>query len=359
MVQRGLIDQFQINSRPDRPNIVLFDVQGDQRPGVTALMEGHDLPLLQVTPIVPARLAALNGRTIEEILDTPGAYEYERWALERQYRHTYRDTVVASESVIRGSWWQDTSDEPGWQGGSEVPRISMERDVAEGLKLSVGDRVTWNVQGVEIETEVASLRQVNWARFEPNFFVVFEPGVLDDAPQMTVILSRVDDPGARAVFQRDLVTAFPNVISLDLTQVQRSLDTIVDRVTLAIRFMALFSITAGLIILIGALNTSRGQRVRESVLLKTMGATARQVRAVLVTEYFALGAMGGLVGVILAAAAGWAAMRFLFEVPFSAPVLALGGFWLGTGVLTTAVGLLAGRDVTRRPPLEVMREMSE
>ncbi|MCH7874750.1 MAG: ABC transporter permease [Gemmatimonadetes bacterium] len=355
VVQRNIVDQFAVSSRPDRPNLVMFDIQLDQRDGVTHLLEEHGLPRFQMTPIVPSRIAALNGRTVNEILDNPGAYRYERWALRRQYRHTYRDTLVGSEKLIAGEWWEaGTVDRAG-----QLPRISMERDIAADLNLTVGDRVTWNVQGVEIETEIASLRTVNWARFEPNFFVVFEPGVLDDAPQMFVMFTRADDPLDRARFQRDLVQAYPNVAALDLTLVQRTVDAIVRRVTVAIRFMAFFSIASGIVILIGALASSRFQRMRESVLLKTLGATARQVRAVLVTEYFALGAVAGLAGVLLAAVGGWVAMRFLFEIPFALPVIPLAGFWMGNALLTTAVGLLAGQEVIRKRPLEMMRELSE
>lgn len=351
VVQRNITDRFVVGSGAARPNLVMFDIQPDQREGVQALVDRYGMAALQATPIVPARIAALEGRTVEDILDSADL-DYERWALRRQYRHTYRDTLVGSEQLVAGVWWTDAP-------ATDVARISVEVDIAEDLQLEVGDRVTWNVQGVEIETEVASLRRVDWARFEPNFFVVFEPGVLEDAPQMLVTLSRADDPAVRARFQRDLVRGFPNVAALDLTMVQRTVDRIVGRVTLAVRFMAFFSIASGIIILIGALATSRFQRMRESVLLKTLGATARQVRAVLITEYFALGALGGMSGILLAAVGGWAAIRFMFELPFELPVLPLLAFWLGTALLTTGIGVLAGRDVIRRPPLEIMRAISE
>jgi putative ABC transport system permease protein len=360
VVQRGLLDQFRIDARADRPNLVMFDIQPDQQAGVHQLLTSRGLPILQETPIVPARIAKLNDRTVEDILNTPGAFRYERWALRREYRHTYRDTLVASESLVGGEWWDDgVAERQGGRAVEELPRISMEVDIAESLILGVGDRVTWNVQGVQIETQIASLRQVDWARFEPNFFVVFEPGVLEDAPQMFVALTRVDDPMVRATVQRDVVRQYSNVAAVDLTLLQGTLDTIIRRVSWAIRFMALFSIGAGIIILVGALATSRFQRMRESVLLKTLGATASQVRAVLLTEYFALGAMGGLAGVVLAGLGGWVAMRFLFEVPFHLPALHLGIFWLGNALLTTAIGMVAGRDIARKPPLEVMRTLSE
>ena len=235
----------------------------------------------------------------------------------------------------------------------------MEQDLAAELGVGLGDRLTWDVQGVMIETRIRSIRKVIWAQFQPNFFVVFEPGVLEKAPQTLVTLTRVPDATKRAELQRDLVVAYPNISALDLTLVQQALDGIISKVTLAIRFMALFSIASGVIILVGALATSRFQRVREAVLLKTLGARARQIRQILLTEYFAWGSLAALTGVLLAGVAGWALTRFLFEVPFSLPTAQLALVWLGVCVLTTALGFANSGEVLRKTPLAVLREMSE
>ena len=352
VAQHTLLAQFSVDARPDRPNLVLFDVQRDQQDGVRALLADRGLPALQETPIVPARLHALNGRTVEEILKTPGAYRYERWALRREYRHTYRDSVVATEEIVAGKWF-------GAGATTAQPEISMEADIAADLNVGLGDRITWDVQGVLIETRITSLRRVNWARFEPNFFVVFQPGVLEQAPQMAVMLTRVEDPTARARFQGDLIARFPNVAAVDLTLFQGTVDLIFSRVALAVRFMALFSAAAGVLILVGALAASRLQRMREVVLLRTLGASTGQVRAVLFTEYAALGALAGLAGALLAGGGGWLAARFVFEVPFQNPAAPLAVFALGTALLTVLVGAGAGRALARRPPLEVLREFSE
>jgi putative ABC transport system permease protein len=221
------------------------------------------------------------------------------------------------------------------------------------------DRLTWNVQGVLIETRVASLRHVDWARFEPNFFAVFEPGVLEDAPQMGVILTRGPDVPSRARLQRDVVERFPNVAVVDLTVLQQTLDDVVGKVTLAIRFMALFSVASGLLILVGALATSRRQRLREVTLLRTLGARRREIRTVLLTEYAALGLLAGVAGSLLSTAGGWAVARWVFELPFRLPVGALTGFWTGCALLTVVIGAATGRELARRPPLDVLRELAE
>jgi putative ABC transport system permease protein len=373
VVQQTLLAQFRVDARPDRPNLVMFDIQRDQQQGVRALLTQRGFPVLQETPIVPARLHAISGRTIDEILKTPGAYRYERWALRREYRHTYRDTVVATEEIVAGRWFGSGagSRESGRADPiapptadrqpptTNLPEISLELDIAADLNVGLGDRITWDVQGVLVETRITSLRRVNWARFEPNFFVVFQPGVLEQAPQMTVTLSRIDDPAARARFQGDLVSRFPNVAAVDLTLFQGTVDLIFRRVSLAVRFMALFSVAAGLLILVGALATSRLQRLREVVLLRTLGARTGQLRAVLFTEYAALGLLAGLAGAILAGGGGWLAARFVFEVPFRNPVLPLAAFSLGAALLTVMVGAGTGRALTRRAPLEVLRDLSE
>ncbi len=359
VVQRNLLDQIAIDARPDRPNLVIFDIQQDQQAGVESLLTERGLVTQEFTPIVPARIAALNGRPVSELLSDTTGPGPSRWALRREYRNTYRDTLVSSEELTAGAWWDEPRAAPPPGAGSPLPRISMERDVAEELRLELGDRITWDVQGVRVETEIASLRRVDWARFEPNFFAVFEPGVLEGAPQIFVTLARVEGDVPRAEVQRDLVQRYPNISALDLSLVQQTIDTILGSVAVAIRFMALFSIASGMIVLIGAIGTSRYQRLRESVLLKTIGAQARQVTRILATEYLALGALAALTGLLLAALAGWALVTFFFEMTFRLPLLPLLGLGLATVLVTILVGLLSSRDVMRRTPLAVMREITE
>jgi putative ABC transport system permease protein len=356
IVQRNLVDQLAVNARPDRPNLVLFDVQVDQKDGVARLLASRGVTPRDVTPLVPARIAGLNGRSLEAIAADTAAPAPSRWALRREYRNTYRDTLVASERLVAGRWWGTggTTRAPG-----QPARISIEADVAAELGVGLGDRITWNVQGVTLESRIASVRAVDWARFEPNFFVVFEPGVLEAAPQTWVLLGRADDAGLRAELQRDVVTAYPNVSVIDLTQVQETLDRVLGRVSFAIRFMALFSVGSGLVILVGALRASRLERLREAVLLKTLGATSGQVRRILLTEYVAWGSLAALAGVALAAVAGWGLATRLFEIAFRLPALALGGVWLAVCALTAAVGLATSAEVLRGTPLQVLRELSE
>jgi putative ABC transport system permease protein len=366
VVQRNLLDQLELDAQPDRPNLVLFDIQRDQIDGARAVLRERGIQRLQETPIVTARIAAINGQTVQQLLTAPDGYRRARWALRREYRNTYRDTLVATEELVAGAWWDTQSAAAAAEaagrpaGTSAAPAaISVEQDLAQELAISIGDRITWDVQGIQIETQIVSLRRVTWARFEPNFFVVFAPGVLNAAPHSFVVLTRVSDRTVRAEVQRDLVLRYPNIAAVDLTLLQETLDSVLGSVSLSIRFMALFSIVSGLLVLIGAIATTRFQRMRESVLLKTLGASQRQIIGITLTEYSALGALAGLTGVLLAGVAGWALMRFFFEVPFRLPSLPLGALAVGAAVITMVVGLANSWSVFGRTPLAVLREMGE
>ena len=351
LVQHNLLRQLRLSGGPARPNLVLFDIQPDQLPAVERELGEAGLPRAGATPIVPMRIRSVNGRPVTELLAGSPGQEVDgpsnAWVFRREYRSTYRDSVVASERVVEGSWSKARQ---------SPPRVSVERDLAAELGVGVGDEIVWDVQGVPVPTRVGSLREVSWARFEPNFFVVFAPGALETAPQSFVTLTRIPDPAARGRFQRRLAERFGNVSTLDLSLLQESLERLVDRVVLAIRFMALFSLAVGILVLVGALATSRFQRVREGALLRALGATRRQVFRVVLAEYLSLGLLAAAVALGLAAGAGWAIARFVFEGSFTLPVVQMAALTLTVVALTVFVGLANSRDVVRRAPLEVLRE---
>jgi putative ABC transport system permease protein len=275
----------------------------------------------------------------------------------REYRSTYRDAPTASEKIVAGGPWTKGEWRGRPAGGPSQPAlpISVETGVAEELGVGLGDEIVWDVQGLALTTRVASLRQVEWARFEPNFFVVFPEGPLEAAPQTFLTLTRIDDTAARARFQRRIVESFPNVTAVDLSQIQQAVEGIVGRVSLAIRFMALFSLGAGAAVLAGAVAATRQQRLREGALLKALGATRAQVLRVATAEYAALGALAAVAAATLSAAAAWAVVRFRFEAHFALPAPPLLAMAAGLVLLTVAVGLASSAEAFRRPPLEVLR----
>jgi putative ABC transport system permease protein len=350
LVQYNLLRILQLTGGPERPNLVLFDIQSDQVTAVEQELRAGGYRATGPVPIVPMRIQSVKGRKVMVVrADSPddgASPDPGNWAVRREYRSTYRDTLVASERLVAGRWWTR---------GAGATEISIERDVARELGLGVGDEVVWDVQGVPLTTRIASVREVDWARFEPNFFVVFAPGALESAPQTALLMTRVPSAAERGALQRRIAERLPNVTSLDLSNVQATLERLIDRVVLAIRFMALFTLGTGALVLIGALATSRFQRIREGALLRTLGATRAQLWRVVLAEYVSLGAVAALVALVLAGAAGWALTRFVFDGRFTLPVLPFAALGASVVGLTVAVGLANSRDVLRRPPLEVLR----
>ena len=213
----------------------------------------------------------------------------------------------------------------------------------------------WDVQGALVPSVVRSIREVDWARFEPNFFAVFRSGPLNSAPQTLVTLTRVTDAAQRGSLQRAVTERFPNVSSIDIASIQAAFERILARVALAIRFMAVFSLATGTIVLIGAIATTRFQRIREGVLLRTLGATRGQVLRVVFSEYLTLGALSSVMAVVLASIATWAITKWIFESSFALPVPALMGLAASVVALTLVVGFWNSLEVVNRTPLEVLR----
>ena len=352
LVQHNLLRSLRVDGSSRRANLILFDIQPDQAAGVDSLLRARTLDPTPAVPIVPMRIQSIGGRTIQDYSRDTTEVEGRPagWALRREYRSTYRDSVVGSERVIAGSWWG-----PGADSAGAPVSISVEVGLAEELGVSMGDEIIWDVQGVPIPSRVTSLREVDWARFETNFFVVFRPGALEAAPQTLVTLVRVDSASERGLVQRAVVERFANISALDLSTVQRALDDILGKVGAAIRFMAFFTLAAGLVVLLGSLATSRAQRMRETVLLKTLGASRAQVTRVAVAEYLALGTLAALAGLVLAVGGGWALARWLFETKFALPPGPMLLLAAGVVALTVGVGLWSSVDLFRRTPLDALR----
>jgi putative ABC transport system permease protein len=357
LVQHNILERLRVDTDPTRPNLALFDIQPHQRQALEEDLARAGHRGIPAVPIVPMRIASVKGVPAAKVLartgPPPGPGRSAQWAFRREFRSTYRDRLMPSETQVAGQAWAPGAG-LGGAPGAVVP-ISVEEELASDLGVRVGDEIVWDVQGLTVPSRVASLRTVVWTRLEPNFFVVFPEGPLNAAPQTFLTLTRVDDANARARLQRQLIERFPNVTVLDLSQVQQALEEIVGRVSVAIRFMALFSLITGAVVLTGALASSRTQRLRETVLLKTLGASRRQLMTIAFTEHLALGGLAALCGVALAVSSAWGLVRILFEQSFSVPWLPLLLLASLVVALTVAVGLLSSAAVFRRPSLELLR----
>jgi putative ABC transport system permease protein len=351
-VQQNLLRTVSVKLDASRANVVFFDVQGDQGEPLDSLIRAKGSSVVQRTPMVPMKISSINGVPAVQLTGdtTEGRRRRPGWAVRREFRSTYRDSLVPSEKLTDGAFHTGGTKAPA------LPAVSVDKGIARDLRLSLGDTIVWDVQSVLVPTRVTSFREVNWTRFEPNFFVVFETRALDRAPKQFVVLAEVRGDAAVAKLQRDVVTRFPNVASLDLTLIQQTVGRVLGKVTAAIRFMAALSLAMGIPVLFSAVSATRRERLREGVLLKVLGATKRQVGRIMLAEYLLLGALGSLVGVALSAGGAWALMHFVFKQPFApafAPALLVALLMIGIAV---SIGLLTGRDVFRETPMAALRE---
>ncbi|MHA3771785.1 ABC transporter permease [Verrucomicrobiota bacterium sgz303538] len=341
-----LLERVSVRKIEGSPNIYLVDVQPDQLEGVNGVIRSLNLPAIESAPMVTMRIQSVRGVPVRD-LEKQGSVP--KWVLQREFRSTYRDHLNPTETIIAGEWLKSVPDPNG-----PVP-LSLEKDIAKDLHVSVGDEMTLDVQGVPVQARVTSLREVDWSRFNLNFFMVFPPGVLEAAPGFHVVTTRVPEGGSSGELQRALVKEFPNVTAIDLTLILDTVRSILDKIARVISILAGFTVLAGVPILIGTLLNGRDQRLRESVLLRTLGASAQQVRTILLVEYATLGALSALTGMLLAVAANAALAVFVFKAtPWPDPRLLGFAFAAATGFAILG-GLALSRGVCRHSPLEILR----
>ena len=350
-LQRNLARELSFERGANSANMILFDIQPDQEEPVESLLSRYSAGAPEVTPMITARLAALNGRAVTDILaDSLDERRPERWTLTREYRNTYRAELKESEAVVAGQWWD------GRAAPSRGPaQVSVEEELAEDLRVGVGDEITWTVAGREIRTVVGSVRSVDWARMDTNFFVVFEPGALEGLPRTSIMLASVPGEDDRARFQGALVRDHPNVTVLDVVTIRETIEAVLSRVVAAIRLLAGICAAAGLIVMTGSIASTRAQRRREGALLRTLGARLGQVRRILLSEYVALGALAGLAGGLLSIAASWLLTVRLFGLDYRPALGVAALIWLAVVGLTVVTGAASGRGGSRGTPLQVLR----
>lgn len=339
-----LLSSFDSALTKGRPDFMAFDIQADQVEAVRARVEALNFEVRDLVPVVPMRLAKLKGKDV-----TSFAGELPDWVIQREYRSTFRDQLTETEKLTEGRWVGRVTAET-----SPIP-ISIEDDIAKTLKLGLGDHLTMDVLGVELELEVASLRKVDWQSMQPNFFIVFPAGVLEAAPQMYLLTTLTGDERAAGRLQQALVTEWPNVSCMDMREVVQTIDEILERAASAVHFLAALCIGAGLLLLGSAIWNSRSERLGEWALLRTLGASRRTMALTTLVEYFLLGLFASLTGLLLAVATQWALAHFLFELPpFPRPATLLVGV-TSLPLLTLLLGWLGLRDIWSHSPRTILR----
>jgi putative ABC transport system permease protein len=344
-VQANLLSAFALELGDDTPDMFLIDIQQDQRDGVSVLLTERVGAPPNLLPVLRARVTGVTG----ERTTLQSASEARRRGVGREYTVTYRDHLEANERVVAGTFWEPTV--------SDQPEVSVEESVRERLDLEIGDSIRFDVLGREILATVSSFRTVDWDDSRSGgFMFLFRPGAFEQAPHSFIaFLQGPPESGERARLQRDLVAEFPNVSVIDGLDVIATARRILDFVTLAISIVGGIALLSGVMILVGSIAMTKFQRLYETAIFKTLGATSRMIVLMLLFEYCTLGALAGLVGSVGALALTWGLTRFLLEVSWTpAPLVNLSGVVL-TALLVGSVGVIASLDVLRKKPLSTLR----
>ncbi len=347
-----------------QPNLIFFDIQPEQKEPIADAVRAHGMAVIDAAPAITMRITSINGTAAEALADAKKPSRREdggedhndsRWRLRHEYRSTYRDHLSPTETMVEGQFRGKVGPEADGSDATHATPVSVEEDMAKELNLHVGTPMVWDVQGIPVYTTVGSVRKVDWSRFQSNFFVVFPAGVLEAAPAFNILVTRAPDPAASARLQADIVQKYPGVSAVDLRLVVETIQGIVDKATTAVRFLSIFTVGTGLLVLVAAIFTGRYERVKEGVLLRTLGASRKQIFRVLTVEYLALGTLAALTGIVLAALGNWVLAVFFFKLPWVPSPGAMFLAWSAATALTVGAGLFASRGVCDDPPLAILR----
>ena len=352
VTQDMLLNKVSFKSSADDPNMILFGIQMPQLDDVTKAIEEEAMPIQSTVPIVTMRLEKLRGESKTFYFPKDQKEEDKKVAdhiFNREWRVTFRDSLIDSEKIIEGTWIGS------WSGDGDIP-VSVEARTLENMDGKLGDRLIFNVQGTPIQCYIANVREVNWNQISTNFTMLFPDNVLDKAPQTYAIMTQVSSPEQSALFQQKFMKRFPTLAIVDLNYILDTVTEVIDKLKFVITFMSLFSILTGFVVLIASIFNSRFQRIRETVLLKTLGASRKQITKIALVEYLLLGIFAGLIGVLLALIGGYGLSLALFNALFVPNLLVLGSTVLFIAVLVTFIGYINNSTIVRQPPLEVLRK---
>src|SRR5882724_968998 len=326
------------------PAFFFIDIQPDQSQAFSRLVTDKTGREPTLTPVVRSRLASINGAPVSR--DVRQRRE-QVWYLSREYVLTWAAQPPPENPVVAGRWW--TPEE-----ASREPLISVEEEIAKNLWVGIGGTLGFDIQGVTVTARVVNLRRVEWQTFNTNFFVIFSQGALDGAPTTWLATARVP-PADELAVQSAVTAAFPNVTAIPVREVLERIAGVLDQIALAIRLLAGVSIATGLIVTAGALGVSRHQRLYQSVILKTLGATRGVVARVFGIEYALLGVASGLCGGLLATALAWSIGHWALDIEWGGSLLTVVSGVVGATLLALAVGFLGTFRLLGRKPLGVLR----
>jgi putative ABC transport system permease protein len=340
-VGRGdLMQRWQARVPPDAPNRFVINIQPEQRASVAEVFAARGLPAPVMEPMVRGRLVAVNGRATG-----PADYAEERAQrlVEREFNLSWSADLPAGNAVTAGQW----------HGASATAQFSVEQGLAETLHLRLGDALTYEIAGVRISADITSLRKLDWDSMRVNFFVIAPPGILTGQP--TSYITSFHLPPAQTALVNDLVRRLPNLTVVDVGALVRQLQETLDQVARAVQLVFGFALLAGVMVLLAALQAGQDARATDLALMRALGARAAQLRAALLAELAALGALAGLLGGFSAAAIAWLLARYSFHLDYVPSVLLpLGGAVFAVCGVCLA-GLAGTRALLQRPPAVALR----
>lgn len=343
-IQTSLLAQLVKAAPADYPNVFLLGVTDADKLALGQFLKSRPGIVEAGTPIpmIPARLRRVDSKTAEEL----GGTQNDRRYFQHEFSLTWAEDLPPDSRILQGKWWQPPYVEP---------MISVEEHAAERMNLGVGSTLEFESSGKLIKARVASIRRAEFDRPGTSNQFLFSPGSLEGLPASYVGTIRME-PSAVAALQKELFARFPNVTSIDVGQVLVRVQELLDKIASIIRFVALFAILAGTVMLASSVMATRYQRVREAVILKTLGATRSQVSRIQAAEFLIVGLVAGFIGGLLAAIAAHYLLGNLLNTVFEfkwAPLL-IGT--VATAALAIATGWIASRGIMNHRPLEVLRE---
>ena len=346
VVRGDLMRNWRASLPADAPNHFVINVLPEQADGVRQAMRAIGGPGTDLYPMVRGRLVAVNGAT----LDTR---QYEnprsRRLAEREFNLSYADSLPSTNRVTAGRFWGP--------GGDAGDGLSMEDGIAESLKLKLGDELTFDIAGAPVSARITSLRKVDWDSFRPNFFTLFPPGALDGMPTSYIGAVRLPEGPSSGAWVSALLQQYPNVLAIDVGEVIRQIQSIMDQVSRAVEFVFLFTLLGGLLVLQAAIAATQDERRFDAAVLRTLGASSTQLSAAQVAEFLVLGALAGVLAAAGATATGWVLADRVFQIPYSGT----GWVWLwgigGGAIVVTLAGWIGTRNTARQPPLAVIRQL--
>ncbi|MCS3837026.1 putative ABC transport system permease protein [Pseudomonas sp. JAI111] len=343
LLRGELLDTWQNQLPKNAPNYFALNILPADKQAFTDRLIQLSAQSAPMYPVVPGRLISINGEPVQQIVSKDSAGDR---AIQRDLSLTWAADLPAGNKLTAGNWWSE-------QPADDIPGVSVEGKVAESLKLKLGDHLVFSVGGVNREAKVTSLRDINWDNFQPNFFMIFQPGTLKDLPA-TYLTSFYLAAGHDQQIV-DLSRSFPAVTILQVEALLEQLRSILAQVTLAVEYVLLFVLAAGMAVLFSGLQATLDERIRQGALLRALGAERQLLVKARRIEFGLLGAVSGLLAALGSELVSLVLYRYAFDLPWHPHPWLLVLPLIGA-VLIGGAGVFGTRRALNASPLTVLRE---